>query len=121
LCPTNTCVPIAVTLTRNGNTPLLGYSVTFQLSPELQLCAGTSSITEDGFLNASGGTLFNVIDHGGGLYSVDDALTANCGPTGTSGTLFTINVKSSSPSGPGTITVTSLKLRDCSNLTLSTA
>ena len=120
LCPTHTCVQVPVTLARNGNTPLLGYSVTFQLSPELQLCSGTGSITEGGYLSGSGATLFNVIDHGGGVYSVDDALTANCGPTGTSGTLFTIGVKSSSPGGTGTVTVTTLKLRDCSNVAQST-
>jgi len=121
LCPTNTCVQVPVTFARNGNTPVLGYSVTFQLSPELQLCSGTGSISEGGFLSASGTTLFNVIDHGGGVYSVDDALTANCGPTGTSGTLFTIGVKSSSPGGTGTVTVTTLKLRDCSNVAQTTA
>jgi hypothetical protein len=121
LCPTNTCVQIPVTLTRNGGTPLLGYSVTFQLSPELQLCAGTGSITEGSFLTASGATLFNVIDHGGGLYSVDGALTASCGPTGTSGTLFTIGVKSSAPGGTGSVTIGTLKLRDCSNLAQTTA
>src|SRR5439155_20788056 len=66
LCPTNTCVTLPVTLSRNGGTPVLGYSVTFQLSPELTLCAGNASITEGGFLNSSGGTLFNIINHGGG-------------------------------------------------------
>src|SRR5206468_8865677 len=52
---------------------------------------------------------------------VDDAVLSNCGPTATSGTLFTIAVSSSSPSGPGTVTITALKLRDCNNATLSTA
>jgi hypothetical protein len=121
LCPTNTCVTLPVTLARSGGTPVLGYSVTFQLSPELTLCSGTGSITEGTFLNSSGATLYNIVNHGGGLYTVDDALTASCGPTGTSGTLFSIGVASSSPGGTGTVTITSLKLRDCSNAVLSTA
>jgi hypothetical protein len=120
LCPTNTCVTIPITFARNGGTPLLGYSVTFQLSANLDLCLGTASITEGGFLSASGGTLFNIVNRGGGLYSVDDALSANCGASGTSGTLFSIGVKSSAAGGTGSVTITSLKLRDCSNANLAT-
>ena len=120
LGPNNPCDVLPVTMSRSGGTPVLGYSVTLQLSPELTLCSGTGSITEGSFLNSSGGTLFNIIDHGGGSYTVDDALTANCGPTVTSGTLFSIGVSSPSPTGTGTVTITSLKLRDCSNAALAT-
>ena len=121
LCPTNTSVTIPVTLSRSGPTPVLGYSVQFQLSPGLTLTAGTSSVAEASFLSGSGSTLFNVIDKGAGLYQVDDALLSGCGPTGPGGTLFTITLSSSIPTGPGTVTMATLKLRDCVNNTLSTA
>ena len=120
ICPTNTCVTVPVTLSRHIGTPVLGYSVTFQLSPELSLCAGTGSIHEGSFLSSAGTTLYQVVDNGGGSYTVDDAVTP-CGATGTSGTLFTIDVSSSAPSGPGTVSITDLKLRDCSNQDLPTA
>ena len=121
LSPCNPCITLPVTIARSGGTPVLGYSVTFQLSPELTLCAGTSSISEGSFLSGSGLTLFNVVSNGGGSYTVDDAILTNCGPSATSGGLFTLAVSSSSPSGPGSITITSLKLRDCSNGSLATA
>src|SRR5262249_37200368 len=85
------------------------------------LCSGVSSITEDTFLSSSGSTVFHVTDNGGGSYTVDATLLSGCGPTGTSGTLFNVGVGSASPSGPGSITITSLKLRNCSNAQLSTA
>ncbi len=120
LGPNHPCDVIPVTLTRSGSTPVLGYSVTFRLSAGLALCAGTSSLVEGSFLNGAGATLFNVIDHGGGVYTVDDGLTANCGPTATTGTLFTIGVTSAAVSTPDTITIVSLKLRDCTNAALPT-
>ncbi len=116
LCPTNTCVTIPVSLSRTYNNPVLGFSVTFQLSPDLTLCSGTGSVTEGTFLSAAGATLFNVADHGGGSYSADGAvLGGDCGPTGLSGLLFNIGVASTAPGGTGTVTITSVKLRDCGN------
>src|SRR5439155_8737895 len=115
ICPSNTCVTVPVTISRAYTNPVLGYSVTFQLSANLSLCAGTSSVSEGTFLSSSGPTFYQVVRNGGGSYTVDDALLSNCGPTATSGTLFSIGVTSTSPSGPGTITITAIKLRDCSN------
>src|SRR5207247_5588696 len=66
ICPTNTCVTLPVTLSRQYTNPVLAFSVTFQLSANLALCSGTSSVTEGTFLSSAGGTIFNVVDHGGG-------------------------------------------------------
>jgi hypothetical protein len=99
ICPTNTCVTLPVVLSRPYTNAALAYSVTIQLSANLSLCSGTSSITEGSFLNSSGSTIFQVVDNGGGSYTVDDALLMNCGPTATSGTLFNVGVTSSDPGG----------------------
>jgi hypothetical protein len=117
ICPSNPCVTIPVNLNRSTTDPVLGYSVTFQLT-NLRLCSpSTSDITEGNFLSASGTTIFNVIDNGGGSYTVDDA-TVNCGPTG-SGNLFNVSVTSTDPGGTGSLTITSVKLRNCSNTALA--
>src|ERR1041385_2159588 len=98
ICPTNTCVTLPVTISRSSSTPVLGFSVTFQLSANLTLCSGTGSIGEGGFMSSGGSsTSFQVIDNGGGSYTADDVVLDNCGPTATSGTLFTVAVKSSDP------------------------
>ena len=116
LCPTNPCISIPVNLSRQYLNAMLGFSVTFQLSPELTLCAGTGSVTEGNYLSASGTTLYNVIDNGGGSYTADGAIIgANCGPTGLTGNLFNVGVSSSSAGGTGSITVTAVTLRDCNN------
>jgi hypothetical protein len=94
---------------------VLAFSVTFQLSGDLALCSGTGSITEGTFLNAVGPTLFNVVSLGGNTYRADGALTANCGATATSGLLFNVGVTSSSAGGTGSLAVTAVSLRDCSN------
>src|SRR4029079_17579517 len=116
ICPSNTCVGLPVDLSRQYTNPVLGYSVTIQLSANLSLCAGTSSITEGNFLSSSGTTLFQVIDNGGGSYTIDDAIAGpSCGPTATFGNLFNVAVTSIAPGGTGSITVTATSLRDCSN------
>jgi hypothetical protein len=108
----NATVP--VTLTRGVTTPILGYSVTLQLSG---LTATSGAFSEGGFLSASGAnTTFQVVDNGGGSYTVDGVtLGTPCGSSATSGTLFSLAVGSTLTSGTGTVTITSLTLRDCSN------
>src|SRR4029079_17207499 len=119
ICPSNTCVGLPVDLSRQYTNPVLGYSVTIQLSANLSLCAGTSSITEGNFLSSSGTTVFQVIDNGGGSYTIDDAIAGpSCGPTATFGNLFNVAVTSIAPGGTGSITVTATALRDCSNAPL---
>ncbi len=120
ICPSQTCVTLPVTLSRGMPVPVLGFSITLQLSANLALCAGTSSLSEGTFLSNAGPTLFKVTDAGGGAYTIDDvALGAACGPTALSGLLFSLDVTSSAPSGPGSVTITSLKLRGCDNTPLS--
>lgn len=106
------CVTVPVTIHRTDSTPMRGYSVTVQLGPNLQLCAVGSPITSGGMLT---GSEFQVIDNGGGSYTVDEVtLGLPCGSTA-DGTLFTIQLRSSAPTGTGTLTPTSVLLRDCSN------
>ena len=122
ICPSNPCVTLPVTISRSASTPVLGISVTFQLSANLTLCSGVASISEGGFMSSGGSTTsFQTVDNGGGSYTADDVVLDNCGPTATSGTLFTVAVKSSDPGGTGSITVTSVLLRDCSNGALPAA
>ena len=120
ICPSQTCVTLPVTFSRGVPVPVLGFSITIQLSANLALCAGTSSLTEGTFLTNAGPTLFKVTDAGGGAYIIDDVvLGAACGPTALNGLLFSVNVTSSALSGPGSVTITSLKLRGCDNAALS--
>src|SRR5262249_33479126 len=63
----NATVPI--TLTRGDATPILGFSVNLTLTG---LTATPAAITEGGFLTAGGSTTnFQVVDNGGGNYTVD--------------------------------------------------
>ncbi len=122
ICPSNPCVTLPVNIQRTDATPLLGYSVTFQLSSNLTLCSGTSSITEGTYLSGSGPTTFQVTNNGGGSYTVDGVvLGAGCGPTGANGNLFNVGVTSSSPGGTGQLQVMYVLLRDCSNNALPAA
>ena len=112
----NPCDTVGVVFTRVDSTPVRGYSVTFQLSGELALCGGlAASIRQGTYLNSVGGTHYEVSYNGSGSYTVDCAILGTpCGATG-SGTLFTIDVKGSGSDATGTITVTSVTVRDCSN------
>lgn len=112
---------VPVTLTRVTTTPMLGFSVDLTLSPGLT--TSPSAIVEGGFLTASGGTTnFQVTDHGDGSYTVDGVtLGLPCGSSATSGTLFTIGVGSTLTGGAGTVTVTAVSLRECSNTPLPVA
>ena len=115
ICPTNPCVALPVTIARAIGAPVLGFSVTLQLSGNLALCS-PSSISEGTFLSSAGPTTFLVIDNGGGSYTVDGAvLGLGCGPTALTGTLFSVGVGSGAANGTGSITITSVSLRDCAN------
>ncbi|MBK7047543.1 MAG: hypothetical protein IPH48_13765 [bacterium] len=89
-----TCVTIPVTFNRLDTTASRGVSVTFQLSPELVLCTGNPDvdITETTGVGSWSGsftnTVFQVVDNGGGSYTIDRAILGTpCGPTN-GGTLF---------------------------------
>jgi hypothetical protein len=114
LSSAHTCVTVPVKWNRTDTTPVRAYSVTIQLSGSLTLCAATTSA---GYL--PGGSLppatFIVTPLGGGAYTIDEAtLGSPCGATG-SATLFNLHVGSTIADGSGTITVTAVKARDCSN------
>ncbi len=121
ICPSNSCVTMPVNIKRFDDvlTPMLAFSVTLQLSGGLSLCSGTSSISEGSYLNSAGATSFLVVDNGGGSYTVDGAvLGTGCGPTAQTGTLFNLGLASGGANGTGTVTVTSVLLRDCNNAPL---
>src|SRR5262249_14365858 len=99
ICPATPCVTVPVNLTRTSSTGVVAFSVPSQLSADLSLCSGTGSITEGAFLSAVGPTLFNVVSLGGNTYRADGALTANCGATATSGTLFSVGVSAAGAGG----------------------
>ncbi len=108
---------VTITVVRtNSPVSIRGFSVDVQLSPEVQLVSGTSSITEGTYLSNAGSTVFEVIDHGSGLYTVDGTILGlPCGATAASGDLFHLDVTHTGTSGTGTVTVASTLLRDCDN------
>ena len=121
----NPCVTVPIEFSRTDNSPLRGVSITFQLSSELELCAGTSSVTlatgmgslYDGFTN----TQLFVIDNGSGSYTADATLLGTpCGVT-VGGTVLDVDVTAASgviTDTTGTITVTSVTVRNCANAPL---
>jgi hypothetical protein len=119
ITPSNPCLTIPFQFHRTVSAPVRAFTVTFALSPELELCDGMASITEGDYLSGfcgSGCTIFQKNDNGDGTYTVDCAiLGANCGPATTPGNLFAIQVQSSSGDGSGTVTVLSTTVRDCNN------
>jgi len=109
------CIAVPVSFLRSDATPMRAYSVTIQLSPELALCG--PQFTSAGFVPpGSGGTAFFVTPGAPGEWIVDEStLGLPCGVTG-SGTLFYVHVTSSAPvHTSGTISVTAVTVRDCSN------
>ncbi len=109
----NTCISIPVTVARTTSEGVRGYSVTLQLSSGLMLCAGTSSVTQGTYLSNVATTHFEVVDNGGGSYTVDCAILGpTSGATAVSGSLFDLAVKKSGLDGVGTITLTSVTMRD---------
>jgi parallel beta-helix repeat protein len=115
------CDTVDMVFTRVDMTPVRACSVTFELSPELELCDPDPyvSIREGDYFagfGTMGATYFDVIDHGSGVYTVDMAILGlPCGPTTSPGKLFTIDVRGSGGDGTGTITVTKVRVRDCDN------
>ena len=133
ITPANPTVTVPVTIARTSSEAVRAYSVTIRLSPELALATpvtsgNTGSITQGSFFSGFAPTSFNVIDHLDGSYQVDCAiLGTSCGPTATSGTLFTVGVTSTSTTScQGSISVVtsavapvSPRLRDCNNVQLA--
>ncbi|HMB70089.1 MAG TPA: hypothetical protein VKU85_12290, partial [bacterium] len=117
----DSCVTVAVDITREDLTGMRGFTVDVTLTG-LDPCNGTASFVEGTYLSSFPGiigTAYQVLDNGGGSYTVDCAILGTpCGQTAATGTLFTIDVKSSGVDGTGTVSVASVEARDCSNVSL---
>ena len=104
---------------RFDTAPARGISVTFQIEvAKLSLCTPGSpalSIQPGPWLAGFSNVNQQVVNNGGGSYTVDQAIFGPpCGVT-TGGTLFTVDLKSVAGDGIGAITVTAVKVRDCDN------
>lgn len=111
------CLAVPVVFTRSDPTPLRGFSVTLELSPNLTLCG--AQFTSGEYPLAPRQMLTTPL--GGNRWTIDEAtLGESCGAVG-SATLFFVHVASSEPSGVGTITVLSVLARDCANHSIPAA
>lgn len=120
----NPCITVPVAIARTTSDNMRGFSVTLQLSSNLMLCSTpAASITEGTYLNAISGTTFQVVDNGGGNYTVDGAILGlPCGATAATGNLFNLQVmKAPGPDGTGTITIGPVLTRDCVNAPIATS
>jgi hypothetical protein len=114
----NPCETVSVNLNRTDTTGARGISVTFELSSEIELCVDAATSIAQGTWLSGYGTTFQVVDNGGGSYTVDQAILGlPCGVTG-GGELFKVDVQAAGGDGSGTITVTEVILRDCANAPL---
>jgi len=115
------CVTVPFVYQKGDSVPAVGASVTFQLDSRFALCTPGNpalSILPGSWLAGYANDVFHVIDHGGGSYTVDQALLGlPCGPD-TGGVLFTVNVAVAGADGVGDITVTEAHIRDCANAPL---
>ncbi len=119
ITPTHPCVSVPVTISRSEATPVRGYSVTVQLSDILALCP-EAPVVGGNYLSSVATSFFNWYANGGGSYTIDGSiLGTTCGATAPTGTLFTLNLSSAVPSGTGTVTLTSVMLRDCDNIPIA--
>jgi len=109
---------IPVRILREAGDDMRGFTVTFALT-NLDLCDGIASINEGDYLSSISGTSFNITDNQDGTYDVEASITGEpCGASALTGTLFTLDVTNTIPNGTGTIDVTGVQLRNCSDLPL---
>ncbi|MGH7725303.1 MAG: putative Ig domain-containing protein [Candidatus Eiseniibacteriota bacterium] len=108
------CVSVPVFFHRDDPTPIRGYSVRVELSPNLSLCGAQA--TSAGYLpTGADPPVFLITALGSSRYVIDEAtLGVPCGATG-SAALFNLLVTSTDPGGSGTIKVFAATARDCSN------
>ena len=121
LSAVNTCVSVPFVYQKGDSVPAIGAHVTFQLDSRFALCTPGNpslSILPGSWLSSYGNAVFEIIDHGGGSYTVDQVLLGlPCGPD-TGGVLFTVNLAAVGGDGVGDITVTESRIRDCANAPL---
>jgi len=126
LCITvaHSCVSVPFVFTRSDAVPARALSATFQIDvSKLALCtpANPAASIHVGTWLAGFSRSLQVIDNGGGSYTVDQAiLGASCGATN-GGQVFTVDLKSIGDDGPGLITATAVSVRDCDNLPIPAA
>jgi len=112
------CVSVPFVYQKGDSAAAIGVSVTFELDPRFELCTPAqpaNSIAAGDWLAGYTNTFFQVVDHGDGRYTVDQALLgAPCGPT-TGGVLFTVNLAAAGSDGAGDITLTDVRVRACNN------
>jgi hypothetical protein len=119
LTATHTCENVPVMFNRTDTSGARAASVTFQLSAALMLCdVPGASIHRGTWLSGYANAAYQVLNNGGGSYTVDQSILGNpCGIT-TGGQLFTVDVKASGADGTGTIAITNVTVRDCANAPL---
>lgn len=125
ISPAHPCVTVPVQFYRTDSLMARGYSVTLHIdTARLGLCAAgppSLSVHPGSWLAAYTNTVFEVVDDGGGSYTVDASLLGSpCGVTG-GGQLFTLDLKSTGADGTGAISITSVKVRDCSGAVIPVA
>ena len=113
------CVNVPFQFNRANATTARGISVTFQIdTSKLMLCSTPVASIHQGTWLSGYSTNFQVLDNGGGSYTVDQAILGlPCGVT-TGGQVFTVDLKASDGDGTGTVTVTNVIVRDCDNAPL---
>jgi PKD repeat protein len=96
LSQADSCRTVAFTFERLSTTPARGASVTFRLSPELQLCHGNPNLDiqmGSWLQDYLPSVLFAVESNSDGSYTVDQAILGDpCGVT-TGGQLFSISIR----------------------------
>src|SRR5262249_20669018 len=107
-----TCVQVPVTLTRIGTSGVLGFSVTLELSPELQRCGDVVAGT---FLDGPAPTFFNARETAGNTCVVDGVRLGTGCDAPAVGELFYLPVSATVSAGTGTVRVIAATVRDCSN------
>ncbi len=117
----HTCVSVPFVFQRGESAPASGAHVTFQIDPRFALCTPGNpslSIQPGDWLAGYANSTMQILDHGGGSYTVDQVLLGMpCGPT-TGGVLFTVNLAAVGGDGAGDLAVTDVEIRDCSNAPL---
>jgi glucose/arabinose dehydrogenase len=107
-----TTVQVPVTFQRIGTAGLLGFSVTLQLSPELQR---SGEVVAGSFLDGPASTFVNARDEAGNTCVVDGVrLGLGCDAPAV-GELFFLPVSATVGAGNGTVSVIAASVRDCAN------
>lgn len=120
--PAHPCVTVPFVYSRDESAPARAISVTFQIdTARLSLCTPGNpyaSIAPGAWLDAFPNSLLQVVDNGGGSYTVDALILGQpCGVT-TGGTIFTADLQSVGADGLAAVTVTSTHARDCDNIAI---